>query len=82
MTIYVRRKGGTVDLQAVRRRRKVLFRIKNVGFGWEDVIPILGVVFIAGGWVRGDLDTAGALQYLGLSATGGLWGFLSGKEEE
>ncbi len=52
---------------------------KKVRFGWEDIVLFLALLIILVSWVKGDFSPDRALAYLGFTATGGIWGYFSGR---
>ena len=51
---------------------------KTVEFGKEDILALVIVAILLFGYARGQLTIQELLAYLGVSATGGVWGMLGG----
>lgn len=52
-------------------------RLGFFGIAWEDVIIAIILFLIIFAYAKGDLTVKEALAYLGVSAGGGFWGYLS-----
>jgi hypothetical protein len=52
---------------------------KKIKLSWEDVILGIALLVIIVSWITGAFGPDQVLAYLGFTATGGIWGYFSGK---
>jgi hypothetical protein len=52
---------------------------KKIKLSWEDLVLGLAVLVIVVSWIQGVFTPDQVLAYLGFTATGGIWGYFSGK---
>jgi hypothetical protein len=52
----------------------------HLNLGWEDIVLALALAIIIISWLRGQYTPDQALAYLGFTTSGGIWGYMSGKE--
>lgn len=55
---------------------------RKIKLGWEDLILGLALIIIVTGWLKKELNIDQVLAYLGFGASGGIWGFISGKNRK
>ncbi len=64
-----------VGLMAAGEHKRPKTKIK---LSWEDAIIALILIIIITGLITKELSIAEALTYLGVTGSGGVWGFVSG----
>ncbi len=64
---------GVVKPEARQLKRKI-------NLSWEDVILALILIIIVAGLITKELTIAEALAYLGVTTSGGVWGYVSGSK--
>lgn len=52
----------------------------RISLSWEDVILGIALSVILISWITGAFTPEQVLAYLGFTATGGVWGYVSGSE--
>ncbi|NVM55790.1 MAG: hypothetical protein HWN66_18970 [Candidatus Helarchaeota archaeon] len=58
-------------------------RIKRqLKLSWEDLILALALIVIITSWLKGIFTPEQVLAYLGFTATGGIWGYVSGSKSK
>lgn len=53
---------------------------RKIKLSWEDLILALALIVIVTSWLRGTFTPEQVLAYLGFTATGGMWGYVSGSK--
>lgn len=66
---------GAVKPEARQLRRKIKL-------SWEDLILALALIVIVTSWLRGTFTPEQVLAYLGFTATGGMWGYVSASKSK
>ena len=68
-------KTGTLQLKAQQVKRKIKL-------SWEDLILALALIVITTSWIKGTFTAEQVLAYLGFTATGGVWGYVSASKSK
>lgn len=68
-------KTGAVRPKAEQLKRKIKV-------SWEDLILALALIVILTSWLRGTFTAEQVLAYLGFTATGGMWGYVSASKSK
>lgn len=55
---------------------------RKIKLSWEDVILALILIIIIAGLITKELSIAEALAYLGVTTSGGVWGYVSGSKSK
>lgn len=55
---------------------------RRLKLSWEDLILFLALTVIIVSWLKGTFTSEQALSYLGFTATGGMWGYVSGSKSK
>jgi hypothetical protein len=55
---------------------------RQLKLGWEDLILALALTVIVTSWLKGIFTPEQVLAYLGFTATGGMWGYVSGSKSK
>lgn len=55
---------------------------RQLKLGWEDLILVLALTVIVTSWLKGIFTPEQVLAYLGFTATGGMWGYVSGSKSK
>lgn len=50
----------------------------KIKLSWEDIILGIAILVIIISWITGSFTPEQVLAYLGFTATGGVWGYVSG----
>ena len=68
-------KAGLMEGETPRMKRQLKL-------SWEDLILVLALTVIVTSWLRGIFTPEQVLAYLGFTATGGMWGYVSGSKSK
>jgi len=55
---------------------------RQLKLSWEDLILVLALTVIITSWLKGIFTPEQVLAYLGFTATGGMWGYVSGSKSK
>lgn len=50
---------------------------RKIKLSWEDLILAVALIVIVTSWLKGTFTPEQVLAYLGFTATGGMWGYVS-----
>lgn len=68
-------KTGAVQLKTQQVKRKIRL-------SWEDLILAIALIVIITSWIKGTFTAEQVLAYLGFTATGGAWGYVSASKSK
>ena len=68
-------KAGLTEAEIPRMKRQLKL-------SWEDLILVLALAVIVTSWLKGIFTPEQVLAYLGFTATGGMWGYVSGSKSK
>jgi hypothetical protein len=55
---------------------------RKIKLSWEDLILAISLIVIIVSWIQGIFTADQVLAYLGFTATGGVWGYMTGSTKK